>query len=232
MTASPRDRARDALDSAVYALAALVGCLAAGYLFALLAGPIRRGSMLPWLAGRSLGLAAYVSLTALTAIGTWIRHPWRHRWPVLHPEVRVRVHATLGAATVLLVATHLIALASDRFAGVGWTGALIPGLSRYRTTAVALGVLALFAMLLVSVTAALAGRLGSGQWLAVHRLAVPVWVSGWLHGVLAGTDTAALRLVYAATGASVLALLASRVLATSDTAIAGAHRPTTPDFRP
>jgi hypothetical protein len=39
-------------------------------------------------------------------------------------------------------------------------------------------------------------------------------------------------LVYAATGASVLALLASRVLATSDTEIAVAHRPTTPDCRP
>ena len=126
-------RIRESVTSTVYSAAALLACIAAGYLVAAVTGPERTVRMLPWLLGRSLGLAAYASLTALMIVGVWLRHPWRLRWPIIHPEVRLRVHAALGATTVLLVAGHLSALALDHYAGVGWRGAFIPGVSHYRT---------------------------------------------------------------------------------------------------
>ncbi len=45
--------------------------------------------MLPWILGRGLGVAAYVSLTAMVVLGLWLRHPWRARFrrpsPADHP---------------------------------------------------------------------------------------------------------------------------------------------------
>jgi len=203
----------EAAASASMSLTVLVGCLAAGYLFAAFAAPARGTKMLPWLAGRALGLAGYACLFVLVIVGTWIRHPWRFRWPLLHPEVRLRLHASLSAASILLIFGHLSSLALDRYAGVGWRGALVPGSSHYRTVPVAMGVVAFEAMVLIGATAGLAGRFGGGRWLVVHRLATPVFVLVWLHGVLAGTDTPSLRLMYAVTGVVSVALLATRYLA-------------------
>ena len=36
------------------------------------------------------------------------------------------------------------------------------------------------------------------MWLKIHRLALVVWVMAWLHGVLAGTDSGPLALLYVA----------------------------------
>lgn len=176
--------------------------------------PARHDRMLPWIVGRGLGLAAYLALTALVLVGTWYSHPWRLRRPGLHPAVQLRAHAVLAAGTVLLVAGHVLALVLDRYAGVGVQGALVPGSSRYRPAAVALGTLALYLGLATGLSAALAGRLVTRhRWIFVHRFAVVVFGLTWFHGVLAGSDTPALRVVYASSGVAVVALTVTRLLA-------------------
>lgn len=167
---------------------------------------------LPWITGRALGLASYVCLAGLVALGILWRHPWRARLG-LHPESLLRAHAVLGTSTVVLVLGHVVSLASDRYAGVGWLGAVVPGLSRYRPGAVALGVVAVFLLLAVAGTARLAGRLGTRHWRSFHRLAGATFVLVWFHGVLAGTDTAPLRALYVASAAILLLLVVSRALA-------------------
>jgi len=164
----------------------------------------------PWITGRALGLAGYLALTALVALGLWMRHPWRYRLRVGHAESSVRAHAALGMATVALIVGHLVFLATDRYAGVGWLGAIVPGMSHYRTMAVGLGVGAFELLLLIAVTARLAGRRGTRHWRAIHRLATVVFVMTWFHGVLAGTDTAALRPLYVGSGTLIAFLVASR----------------------
>lgn len=169
----------------------------------------------PWITGRALGLAGYLALTALVVLGIWMRHPWRFRWPIGHAETRLRAHAALGIATVALIVGHLVFLATDRYAGVGWLGAFIPGMSHYRQTAVGLGVGAFELLLLIAATARLAGRRGTRHWRAIHGLATLTFAMTWFHGVLAGTDTAALRPLYVVTGTAVAFLLATRALATN-----------------
>lgn len=142
-----------------------------------------------------------------------MRHPWRFRLSFLHGETRLRAHAALAVATLLLVVGHGAALATDHYAGVGWWGALVPGMSHYRTVPVALGVVAFFALLLVAASAALAGRSGTRHWLAIHRTGATIFVAVWLHGVLAGTDTRALRLFYVVTGLACIGLVVTRVAA-------------------
>jgi hypothetical protein len=178
--------------------------VAGGYGLAVAARTDVRSPMLPWVAGRALGLAAYVALFSLVLVGIWHRRTRRFRTTaLLRPETRLRIHAALASAVLVLVAGHVVALVLDTYAGVGWKGAVVPGLSRYRTFAVGLGVTAVYGLVAVAATAAVAGRIGGRRWLLVHRLAGPVFGAVWLHGVLAGTDARALRLAYLVSGAIV-----------------------------
>ena len=204
------ERVRGFVSSWGTALVAIACSIGAGYLFAVLGAPTYHSRYFPWIAGRTLGLASYLALFALVCLGIWVRHPWRNRWSFLHAETRLRVHAALGATTVVLVTGHLAALAADSYAGVGWGGALLPGLSHYRTVPVALGVGALYLLIAVSATAALSGRIFGRPWLAVHQIATPTFALVWFHGVLSGTDTPTLRTAYVATGAFVVLLATTR----------------------
>jgi len=185
----------------------------AGFASATLATPVVHNRYFPWIIGRVLGLAAYSSLSLLVVLGIWLRHPWRFRWSVIRQETALRYHAALAGATLLLVVGHLTSLASDRYAGVGWIGALLPGQSVYRPVPVALGVAAWWAFLLVAGTARIGGRLVGRRWLPVHRLAGPIFASVFVHGLLSGTDASRLRPVYAASGCVVLMMWLSRHLA-------------------
>ena len=71
----------------------------------------------------------------------------------------------------------------------------------------------MFLLLLLYVTARSAGRWGARRWLTYHRCAVITLVLVWFHGVLAGSDTAALRWLYVATGATAIFLTTSRYIA-------------------
>jgi len=176
--------------------------------------------MLPWILGRGLGIAAYLSLTALTIFGLWLRHPLAQRWGWPAPVTRIRVHAVLAAATVVLILGHVVALVLDSFAGVGLRGALVPGASGFRPLAVALGTVSVYVALLVGATAALAGRLTGRMWRPIHRVALAVFGLAWAHGVLAGSDTPRLRLMYVVTGGLVvLVAVTRRMVSMSDRAL-------------
>ncbi len=198
---------------AVGALVVVVLTVPAGFLLVRLALPVVHGRSFLWIAGRALGLAAYTAMVFLVVLGTWMRHPARRRWPGPHPETQLRLHATLGMATVVLLAGHIGTLAADRYAGVGWRGAVLPGVASYRPWAVAAGVVAAYGVVAVVATAALGGRLVGRHWLTVHRVTVPVFALVWFHAVLAGTDAPRLRVVYALSGALVVGVALSRVVA-------------------
>lgn len=212
----PRPR-RGSLRIATGALAgaALAVSIGLGALAGRFSAPVVHDRYFPWLAGRALGLATFACLFALVAAGLWMRHPWRSRFAVVHPETLLRLHAALASATVVLLGGHLSFLAGDRYAGVGVVGALVPGLSSYRTVPVALGTAAAWSLVLVAASARLAPRLLGRGWLRLHQLAAPIFVASFFHGVLAGTDTARLRLAYAAAGLLLAAMWLSRHLATA-----------------
>jgi DMSO/TMAO reductase YedYZ heme-binding membrane subunit len=210
MTRSRSEHWRSATTWIVTGVAALVLPMAAGFGFASLFAPTLHSKYFPWITGRALGIAGYLSLTALVALGIWMRHPSRFRWPSVHSETRLRLHATIGTATIALVVGHLASLASDHYAGVGWVGAFVPGVAKYRTFAVSLGIIALFFMILLMVSARTAGRRGARHWYLYHRFSIVTFLLVWFHGVLAGTDTTALRVLYMTTGVGVGLLALTR----------------------
>ena len=102
-------------------------------------------------------------------------------------------HEMLTVFTFAFIGLHVVLLAVDPFAKVGWLGALVPGFSGYRAPAIAVGTVAMYALLFTAVTAKWTRLLPAGWWLEAHRFAAVAFLFTWAHRVLAGTDGGALH---------------------------------------
>ena len=162
-----------------------------------------------WLAGRATGITAYLLLTAQIVFGLILSHPVNQSTWKLSKRL-FPWHENLYVFVLAFLAAHIVSLILDPFAGVGIGGAFIPGLSSYRSSPVALGTLALYAMLVTGLTARYTKMLPAGFWLKLHRFAIVALVLAWMHGMLAGADAATLQPMYVATGTLVLLAAAYR----------------------
>jgi methionine sulfoxide reductase heme-binding subunit len=161
-----------------------------------------------WLAARATGLVALVLVSLLVVLGILLSHPEQTQWKLakkIYPW-----HEALWVFVLAFLAVHIVSLVIDPYAGVGIRGALIPGLSEYRTVPVALGVISLYALIITALTARYTHLLPTGWWLKLHRLAGLALALAWAHGVLAGTDTKSLAPVYWGIVLAVVAAAAHR----------------------
>jgi hypothetical protein len=156
-----------------------------------------------WLAGRATGIVAYLLLTALVALGLVLSHPTNQSTWKLSRRI-FPWHEHLFVFVAAFLAVHVVSLVLDPYAGVGVGGALVPGLSEYRSAPVALGTLGLYAALVAGLSARWTRLLPAGLWLRLHRFALVAWVLGWLHGLTAGTDALPLLGMYVASGVVVV----------------------------
>jgi hypothetical protein len=171
--------------------------------------------MAPWILGRSAGVTSYLLLVGLVLLGLVLSHPARARIRRPSSATRIRLHVSLAVFVLVFTVLHIVVLATDEYADVGWWGAFVPMGSQYRPLPVALGVIAFYAGLAAGLTAALAGRIARRVWWPVHKVAIASLVLVWLHGVLAGIDTPALLAVYIGTGMLVLGVAFSRYTSTT-----------------
>jgi hypothetical protein len=166
--------------------------------------------MAPWILGRAAGVTSYLLLVGLVLFGLVLSHPWRARWRRPSAATRIRTHVSLSVFTLLFTVLHIVVLATDKYAGVGWWGAFVPLGSSYRPVPVTLGVIGLYSGLLAGLTAAFAGRVAQRVWWPIHKVSIVALVLVWFHGVLAGIDTSPLLGMYLVTGVAVVALAISR----------------------
>jgi sulfoxide reductase heme-binding subunit YedZ len=191
----------------VAAVAALVVVYATDQI--LPASTDRQAELRLWLAARATGIAAFLLLTAQVVFGLVLSHP--HNKTTWRLSKRIFPwHDHLWVFVMAFLAVHVISLIADPKSGVDGLGAVIPGMSRYRSSPVALGTLALYAFLATAITARYTRLLPPGAWLTLHRLALVVYGLAWLHGMLAGTDSTALPLLYIGSGIAVIAAAAYR----------------------
>ncbi len=169
----------------------------------------RQAELRFWLAARATGIVTLLLLTMQVAIGLVLSHPHNKTTWKLSKRI-FPWHDHLWVFVFAFLVAHIVSLVVDPKAGVSVAGAFIPGLSQYRSTPVALGTLALYAFLVTAMTARYTKLLPPGAWLSLHRLALLIFVLSWLHGMLAGTDSAPLQLVYLLAGAVVIAAGAYR----------------------
>jgi hypothetical protein len=167
----------------------------------------------PWILGRAAGITSYVLLVALVALGLVLSHPWRTRIARPSAATRIRVHVGLAVFTLAFTTLHVVVLATDSYAGVGVRGSLLPMAATYRPLPVTFGVIGGYAGLLAGVTAALAGRITARIWWPIHKVAAVSLILVWAHGVLAGSDTRLIVLLYLSTGLLVVLLALSRYAA-------------------
>src|SRR6478752_2166423 len=163
----------------------------------------------PWIAARATGVTAYLLLAAQVVAGLVMSHPtnlstWKQS-KRLFPW-----HEHLAVFAISFLAIHVVAISIDRYANVGPLGAIVPGLSSYRPPAVAVGTIAMYSLLVTSITARWTKLLPRGAWLKFHRFSAAAFALAWAHAVLAGTDSADLLPLYLATGLPIVALVAHR----------------------
>ncbi len=189
-----------------------------------------QAQMRVWLAGRATGITAYLLLTGLVSLGLILSHPTNQSTWKLSKRL-FPWHENLFVFVVAFLVAHVVSIILDPYAGVGIAGSFIPGLSAYRSAPVALGTLGLYAALVSGITGRWTKLLPQGLWLRIHRFALVAWIVSWMHGLLAGTDSAALVPLYLATGLLVLAAgayrywVARRARPTFATSLPGATRP-------
>jgi hypothetical protein len=194
-------------------LAVMASAGLTGLLIGLAARSVAGNRMAPWIVGRAAGVTSYLLLVALVLMGLFLSHPWRSRFRRPSTANRIRLHIVLSVFTLVFTVLHIIVLATDHYAGVGWWGALLPMRASYRPVAVTLGVVGTWSGLAAGVTAALAGRLPFRLWWPIHKVAGVSLVLVWVHGVLGGRDTQVLLWLYLATGAIVVFVAISRYAA-------------------
>lgn len=162
-----------------------------------------------WVTSRAAGVTAFVALTLSVAFGLLVSTGAADR---LVPRARsVELHRWLSTAALGVTAVHAIALLGDRFVQFDLFAVLLPFASPYRSVAVALGVLAAHAALLIHASFSWRKRIGVRAWRALHYLSFPAYVAALGHGVLAGSDSRALAALYLASGACVAGLVLLRL---------------------
>lgn len=169
-----------------------------------------------WLAIRASGVTAWGLLTAVVVWGILLRTRILSR---LTTGARLLdMHRWLGATALAFLLVHLSLLLVDPAVRFTPAQLLIPGLAPWNTVAVALGILAFWLLVPVSIIGRL--RLGRGRgssrawrtWFTrSHLIAYAAWPLATAHYVLAGTDALAqwsLALLIAGGVVIVMALLA------------------------
>lgn len=183
---------------------------ASAYFLGLAARSVSGDRNAPWIIGRAAGVTSYLLMVGLVVMGLVLSHPWRTRVARPSTATRLRLHVSLAAFTLVFTVLHVVVLATDSYAKVGWSGALIPMGSQYRPVPVTLGLIGLYAGVLAGLTAALSGRLAVRVWWPIHKVSSLSLVLVWAHGVFSGVDTPVLLALYLLTGAGVGVLAVTR----------------------
>ena len=156
-----------------------------------------QGELRVWLAARAAGFLTMGLLTLQVVLGLVLSHPTnKTTWKL--SRLLFPWHANIWIFVLSFLVLHVATIVADPYAGVGIGGALLPGLSSYRTVPVALGVIALYALLVTGLTARYTKLLPRGVWLTLHRFSLIVLALAWAHGVLSGTDSVPMAAAYGA----------------------------------
>ncbi|GIW13944.1 MAG: hypothetical protein KatS3mg062_1383 [Tepidiforma sp.] len=141
-----------------------------------------------WHALRAAGFVTYLLfwLSALTGMAFYLRMSV----PGIRQTVMFELHRASGALAAAFLAGHLVGVLVDPWIDFSLVDVLVGATAPYRPLALLLGASAAWALAIVTLTTAFAGRFLYATWLNLHRLAFPGYVLALLHGLVAGSDSA------------------------------------------
>jgi methionine sulfoxide reductase heme-binding subunit len=139
-----------------------------------------------WYATRGAGAVSLLLLSAVVMLGVLSVARFESTgWPRF---VTTGFHRNLSLLAVIFLVLHIVTAVVDPYTSLGWTVAVIPFSSSYRTLWLGLGTVAFDLLLAVLLTSLLRGLIGRQAWRLVHWLAYACWPVAVVHGFGTGTD--------------------------------------------
>ena len=157
-----------------------------------------------WYLSRASGIVAWLMLTASVLWGVVLATDLFPKWR--RPAWILDMHRWLAGLTFFFVAGHVVTLLFDSYAHFRLPDLLVPFASTWRPTAIAVGVVALWLLVAVEVTALAMKKLSKTWWRNVHIASYFVFWAVSIHAALAGTDTS--KMLYTVTAIVALAAVA------------------------
>jgi hypothetical protein len=166
----------------------------------------------PWIAARAGGILIYLLTFASVTLGLVSKLKWLRS--VFHPAKLMYLHRLIALLMLVFTIMHVAGLLFDAYLKMSLFEVVVPFTADYHPLWTGLGTLAIYAAIVIIVTAYLAGRLGYRVWHRLHYISYGLFGMGLLHGVMAGTDSSErwMQLVYILTGLVVVTLSGVRFL--------------------
>jgi methionine sulfoxide reductase heme-binding subunit len=139
-----------------------------------------------WFASRASGMVLWLILAASVGWGLAVSGRVLRRKGL--PAWMLDLHKHLGTLAGWFTAVHLYALWADSYVTFGWRELFIPMASGWKPGAVTWGIVAFYLLVIVQGSSLIMKRLPRKLWHRVHLLSVPLFVTGSLHGIFAGSD--------------------------------------------
>src|SRR5438105_8481227 len=140
-----------------------------------------------WYTTRGAGAVTLILVSAVVVLG--VLSTLRVQSPSWPRFLTTGLHRNLALMTLVFLALHIVTAVVDPFTNLGWSAALIPFSSSYRTLWLGLGVISFELLLAIVATSLIRGFLGHRVWRAIHWLTYAAWSVGVLHAIGPGTDT-------------------------------------------
>ena len=165
-----------------------------------------------WYVTRAAAISAYVTLssTVILGLGRSLSRTARLRTPWTLDEA----HQFLAVLTAGFVALHLLSLVLDPLLPFPLLNLVVPVDEPYRPLAVDLGVLGLYAVVVVLLSSWLRRRIAYARWRMLHYTSFVAFVLVTAHGIFAGSDTGEtwMHFVYLGAAGAVVLLVLVRLL--------------------
>jgi predicted ferric reductase len=163
-----------------------------------------------WYLTRSSGTVGYLLMTGSTLWGLLLSTKIIKEW--VPPPVALSMHNTLSWTAIGLAAFHAYLLLFDSYYSYAISDLLVPFTGPYSPFWVGFGTISLYLMTLISLSFSWRKRIGQKNWRRLHYLSFAGYFMITLHGIMAGTDTAALMPIYIGSLVSVVFLTFYRIL--------------------
>lgn len=139
-----------------------------------------------WLISRAAGTAALMTSSVSVGLGLLMAaRVLRSRTQ----DVRA-IHEALAIATVVAIVVHAVSLLGDSFLSPGLADIAIPFVSGRQEPWMSIGIVAGWALIVLSLSFYWRGRIGPARWRRIHRFVALAWVAAVAHSLGAGTDAA------------------------------------------
>lgn len=161
-------------------------------------------SKLSWYIARSSGIVAWATVTASILWGLALSSRLVRKRGV--PAWLLDLHRYLGTLSVVFVLIHLGGLWADNFVYFGPSELFVPMKSRWKTGAVAWGIVAFYFLVAIQVSSWLMRHMKRRVWHAIHLSSIGLWITATVHTFFAGQDRHNTLLQWFVLGSSILVL--------------------------